>query len=325
MCGAIDCSRPKADVNKYVNLINVNDLQNTLRVEACQRSSNEFSYIRLLLLLVGSWLGSKEVMIAGIITENTKLATVCRVETFTDELKAEIRDRLAAICHGKDKVETGSVIASYKETLKVFLNIYAGKSEDTRKGMIGELLTHILLIKEFSDYESANPYFNMEEASIKKGFDLIVFDKNCNDLKIVEVKSGSGGAHGSDRANKALLNTAKNDLNGRLNNNQIHIWLNAINGARLALSGGRVKDEINRILEECYMEASNDAPDSTSKRVILVSVLYKACSDPISIDATHGKAEQIIGEGLFEETTVFSIQKETWAHIVAFLEQEAAE
>lgn len=264
-------------------------------------------------------------MIDGITTECTELATVCRIEIFTDDLKTEIRNRLAAICHGKDKVETGSLIASYRETLKVFLNIYTKKPEKIRKGMIGELLTHLLLLKTFPDYESANPYFNMEEASIKKGFDLIVFDQACDELKIVEVKSGGAEKQGADSVNKALLNTAKNDLKGRLNDKKVHIWLNAINGAKIALSGGKVKDEINRILEECYMEAANDAPDSTSKRVILVSVLYKACADPISIEKTHGKAEQIIGEGLFQETTVFSIQKETWEHIVAFLEQEAAE
>jgi len=264
-------------------------------------------------------------MFDGITMENTEFATVCRIEIFADELKTEIRDRLAAICHGKDKVETGSIIASYRETLKVFLDNYAKKSENTRKGMIGELLTHILLLKGFPNYESANPYFNMEEASIKKGFDLIIFDQRCSELKIVEVKSGGAGTHGADSANKALLNTAKNDLKERLNDNKIHIWTNAINGAKIALSGGEIKDEINRILEECYMEAANYASDSTSKRVILVSVLYKSCADPISIDATHEKAEQIIDENLFQEATVFSIQNETWEHIVAFLEQEAAE
>ncbi|MDG9670589.1 hypothetical protein ONV78_22820 [Hahella sp. CR1] len=256
--------------------------------------------------------------------ENTELATVCRVEQFTDELKNEIRGRLAAICHGKDKVDEGSIIASYRETLKVFLRIYAGKSEDIRKGMIGELLAHILLIKGFPDYRSANPYFNMEESSVKKGFDIIVFDESCGELKIAEVKSGSGGNVGADSANKTLLNTAKNDLKDRLNDSRVHIWMNAINGAKLALSGGKIKDEINRILEGCYMEATNNSPDSTSKNVILVSVLYRGCDDPISIDAAHEKAEKIIAEGLFQDMTVFSIQKETWENIVAFLNQEAA-
>lgn len=264
-------------------------------------------------------------MITGITTDNSELATVCRIETFTDELKDDIRNRLAAICNGKDKVESGSIIASYRETLKVFLSIYTKKSEDTRKGMIGELLTHILLLKAFPSYESANPFFNMEEASIKKGFDLIVFDQGCDDLKIVEVKSGGAGKHASDSANRALLNTAKNDLKGRLNDNKLHIWINAINGAKIALSGGKIKDEINRILEECYMDVTNNAQASTSKRVILVSVLYKSCAEPISIDATHEKAKKIIDEGLFKEVTVFSIQKETWEQIVAFLEKESAE
>lgn len=262
-------------------------------------------------------------MIAGIKTEKTDLATVCRIETFSDELKAEIRNRLAAICHGKDKVRAGSIVASYKETLRVFLNVYAKKSENIRKGMIGELLTHILLLKTFPNYESANPYFNMEEASIKKGFDLIVFDQDSERLKVVEVKSGSAGPISADPANKALLNLAKTDLKGRLNDNKIQIWINAINGASLALSGGKLKEEINQILETCYSEAADDSAESTSKCVVLVSVLYKDSEDSISIDATHEKAKKIIDEKLFQETTVFSIQKETWEHIVDFLEQEA--
>lgn len=264
-------------------------------------------------------------MIAGIITESTELATVCRIERFTDDLKVEIRNRLAAICHGKDKVEAGSIVASYRETLRAFLQIYATKSEDTRKGMVGELLTHILLLKAFPDYESANPYFNMEEASIKKGFDLIVFDRTSEELKIVEVKSGSAGDAAADSANNALLSTAKNDLKKRLNDKKTHIWVNAINGARLALSAGKIKDEINRILEDCYSEAANYASDSASKQVILVSVLYKECIDPISLDRAHRKAKKFLEKQLFKGATVFSIQKETWENIVAFLQQEAAE
>lgn len=262
-------------------------------------------------------------MIDGVRKEETDNATVCRVEEFTDELKYEIRNRLSTICHGKDKVEEGSVLSSYKETLKVFLRTYAEKSEDIQKGMIGELLTHILLLKEFPKYESANPYFNMEEASVKKGFDLVVFDHACNNLRVVEVKSGGSGRKESDSANKTLLNKAKTDLKERLNENNIQIWWNAINGARLALSGGRVKDEISRILEGCYMEATEDVPDSTSKCVTLVSVLYNKCTDPISINATDEKARQVINEGIFQETTVFSIQKEAWENIVTFLEEEA--
>tara|TARA_A100001391_G_scaffold143804_2_gene101636 strand:+ start:4514 stop:5308 length:795 start_codon:yes stop_codon:yes gene_type:complete len=263
-------------------------------------------------------------MIAGIVTENTGLATVCRVELFTDELKAEIRDRLAAICHGKDKVAAGSIVASYRETLRDFLTRYANKTEDTRKGMIGELLTHILLLKAFPDYEPANPYFNMEEGSIKKGFDLIVFDESEGELRIVEVKSGGAGNRAASTANKALLNTAKNDLKDRLNDTKTHIWLNAINGAKLAMTGGKIKDEINRILEECYAEAAQGDPDSTSKNVILVSVLYEDTADPISIESADEKAAAVIEEGYFKDTTVFSIQKETWEHIVDFLEEEAA-
>lgn len=264
-------------------------------------------------------------MFSGITTEKTESATVCRVEVFSDELKSEIRKKLGAICHGKDKVDSGSIVATYRETLKIFLDRYSRKSKDLQKGMIGELLTHLLLLKAFPDHEPASSYLNLEEGSVKKGFDIIAFDKKCNDIKIVEVKAGEGTSKSSDSANKALLNTAKNDLKDRLNDTEINIWLNAISHANITLPKGKIKKEIDRILEECYLETSSGTQDSTSKCVILVSVLYKPCKYPVSIKAADDKAKQIIKENLFKEAIVFSIQKSTWLEIVKFLSEEAAE
>ena len=84
-------------------------------------------------------------MINGVSIEQKKFVTVCRIDNFSDELKSEIRDRLTAICHGPDSVMRKSVYTSYKNTLKEFNKRYITKTEKTKKGMIGELLTHILL------------------------------------------------------------------------------------------------------------------------------------------------------------------------------------
>jgi len=263
-------------------------------------------------------------MINGISIEQNAIATICKIDEFSDELKQEIRARLSTICHGPDSVNAAAVFASYKQTLKEFNKRYNSKQENTKKGMIGELLTHILLLKIHSHLEPASPFFNMEEGSIKKGFDLVVFDNKLDQIWISEVKSGNAGVQNSDSFNKSLLNTAKNDLNGRLQENETNLWHNAINGAKIALSKGNIKDQINKILEECYQEAASKEQNGSNKNVILISVTYKDTSDPISLDVVEDKGKAIIEEELFNDVLVFSIQKETYQRIAAFLENEDA-
>ncbi len=189
--------------------------------------------------------------------------------------------------------------------------------------MIGELLTHILLFTTNSHFEPANPFFNMEEGSIKKGFDIIVFDSKLDQMWISEVKSGSAGVSKANSFNNSLLNTAKNDLKTRLSENETNLWHNAINGAIKALSGGKVKDRINQILDECYQEAVDEKQDGSSKNVILISVTYKNISDPISIEEVEKKGNKTVDEKLFRRVIVFSIQKKTYQRVAEFLESEA--
>lgn len=262
-------------------------------------------------------------MIAGVTIDRNKFATVCRINNFSDELGHEIRDRLSAICHGPDAVAKNSVFSSYKQTLKEFNKRYSSKSVEIQKGMIGELLTHILLLKTHPSFEPASPFFNMEEGSIKKGFDLIIFDSKFNQIWISEVKSGNAGGKNANSFNKSLLNRAKNDLIQRLNDNDTNLWHNAINGAKIALSTGKTKDRINQILEECYKEAAEEGQDGSSKNVILISVTYKSIMDPINVHEVKEKGKEIIADKLFKDVIVFSIQKETYQRVAEFLESEA--
>lgn len=55
--------------------------------------------------------------------------------------------------------------------------------------MIGELLVHIILELE-GKYSTASPFFNMEESSFKKGFDIVLFEEDSKELWITETKSG---------------------------------------------------------------------------------------------------------------------------------------
>ena len=248
---------------------------------------------------------------------------VCHIESFSDDLQNELRARLTSVCHGEDKADSTSKIYSYKATLKEFLRRYEHKSAETKKGMIGELLSHIILLKEFPNFTPASPYFNMEEGSIKKGFDVIVFDKNKHGIWITEVKSGEADNHNSDTKNMSLINKAKNDLKARLNESDITVWLNAINGAALALKRGRLKEQVNGILKSIADAVEDGKASSVDKDVILISVLFNPLRYKITMDTVSKKHASIVKEDLFAKVIVFSIQKATYHKVVAFLKSEA--
>lgn len=263
-------------------------------------------------------------MVDGITIQKKKSAVICIVNHFSDELKELIRARLSEICHGPDAVVAGAVYSSYSQTLTEFIKRYDKKHENTKKGMIAELLAHILLFKAYPSFEPVSPYFNIEERAIKKGFDVVVFEKENNRMWITEVKSGNAKEKKADSFNKKLINIAKNDLKERLSENETNLWLNAINGAKIALSSGDFKTQINELLQMCYSEAANETQTGLSKNVILVSVIYRGLDDLITLNEVKGKRKKINDNKIFSKVIVFSIQKETFQKVASFLKSEAS-
>jgi hypothetical protein len=106
--------------------------------------------------------------INGVILEkDTKNGVyICYVEDFSDELKTKIREMLGSIWHGAvDSAERKQF--NYSSTVKRFLERYTEKTPDTKKGMIGELLAH-LLIPNYVDLQAISIMKNKEENSIRK-------------------------------------------------------------------------------------------------------------------------------------------------------------
>ncbi|MBQ2788071.1 MAG: hypothetical protein IJE97_00435 [Thermoguttaceae bacterium] len=113
-------------------------------------------------------------LLPGVIKEERDGCALYVVERLSEELKKEIRDRLSAICNGAAQAESPCLLYSYSETAKEFVKRYQESeksSQNRRKGMIGELLAHVILEIE-GRFIVASPFFNMEERSFKKGFDI---------------------------------------------------------------------------------------------------------------------------------------------------------
>jgi hypothetical protein len=249
---------------------------------------------------------------------------LCIVDDLSDDLRVIIRCELSKVCHGMVKASSDSTIYSYKRTLKEFIKRYRNKVLTTQLGMIAELLCHILLFHFNENLKPASPFFNMEEASIKKGFDLIVFDKNDNSIWITEVKSGETGAIKKDQKFRSLIDLAKSDLSQRLSEDNSTIWYSAINNVELAVSSETSEKKILvKFLQDFLLSTETVSDAAATASVILVPVLFEDTKNAIDFFVLQEKHKKINLSIPFRKCNIFAIQKSTLTKIESFLYEEA--
>ena len=247
------------------------------------------------------------------------------INEFTDEIKLELRKQFSIICHGADYAGSGRVMYNYRNTVKEFLKRYEEKSQTTKVGMIGELLIHLLLGCYFDEYKVVTPFFNMEERSIKKGYDVVLTEANDPTIWLTEVKSGQ--IHNNKNASQTMsevLNTAKVDLETRLNEENEMLWHEAINGAKIAFdTQNTMKEAVLDVLMSWGDEAYNGKNTSKDKNVILAGVVFSDIRDKVIKDIPQNKQMSVERRGLFNKVYVIALQKETYDKIYQFLREEA--
>jgi hypothetical protein len=265
--------------------------------------------------------------IDGIVFSKNKSSDILvfHIEKLSIELKNLIRSNLAIMCRGEEKFYRNPKLYSYDRTLSHFMKRYNEKSRSTKKGMMGELLAHVIILEFLKKMQPASIFFNLEEKSIKKGFDIVLFDNKEKELWIAEVKSGHAKEKESNSKNRLHLQKARDDLAERLNEHNETIWDNAINGATIYLkSGSRCKNKVLELLDVALFEAEEKKDKSLDRNVILVSVLYKTLKDKVSIEGVLKFHSQVEKKKIFKKVISFSIQKETYEKIEEFLKNEMA-
>lgn len=261
----------------------------------------------------------------GVTFQKEEKYSVFCVRDFSEDIKGAIREQLALICHGVDNVNTGRRTYNYKNTVKEFLKRYETKPVNIKIGMIGELLVHLIFQNYFDEYKSVTPYFNMEERSIKKGYDAVLTETNTPVLWIIEVKSGELHLNKtSDQTIVDLIGTAKNDLDVRLNQDNVSLWLEAVNGAKISFDNNDLmKEAVLDILRDWSDDATDGVYTSGDKNVILTGVLFSDLSDSITSNNLQQKQGRIERTGEFSQVYVLGIQKETYTKVYQFLREEA--
>lgn len=263
--------------------------------------------------------------IEGVNFERCGDYAICHVEFLSDDIQELIRRNLSTICYGSRISDyADKPLFSYKVTLKSFLERYKTKDNKTKIGMMGEFLSHILITELFDEFDVVSAFFNLEEKSIKKGFDLLLYSSSDKSVWITEVKSGNlhkGKTH--DQTTKDLLITAKADLNARLNAQEIMYWQNAINSVLCSLNG---KTDYKSALEEILINKGNAAAEgkATSKDhcVVLISSLFEPLGTKITIETAKDFFSAINKSKIFSKNVVFCIQKETYSRVIDFLQSE---
>lgn len=262
-------------------------------------------------------------MLEGVNFEKSEAGSLCfTIYNISDDLKSVVRERLSEICNGAAKASRKSVIYSYRKTLAAFFEKFDTKSSDTQKGMIGELLTHVLFLHFEEDFRAASPFFNMEEDSIKKGFDLVLHHKSTSEIWFVEVKAGDCGLETSINKLGGLLSLAKNGLKVALNSERNTLWQNAVNGANLVIQDSGLKSQIETLLEKCNEKAVAGESESTDYNAVLVAVCFSGGQAFATGAEFEGRHVTQKGMNEFRDLMSIALQKDTIQSVVDFLRSE---
>ncbi len=242
------------------------------------------------------------------------------IDSFTEEFKQIIRDQLQGIWSGFAEVDSLPEFYSYKYTLKSFLDRYNPKSDDTKKGMIGELLAHILIGNEDNNLTSLSILKNKEEKSIKKGFDIIYCHTDQKKLWYSEVKSGKSetGTENSTNYNNTLLKRAKTGISAMIEEKRNSLWESALYDVTAMIKEKEGRLELKTLLSD----DSAILNSNQKKNVILISTLYHDLSDEIDVISVSEFLDTTINEDIFEEVIIISIQKNTFETVANFLSNE---
>lgn len=245
---------------------------------------------------------------------------VCYLNNFSDALKEKIRNLLCGIWHGAVNYTENQDIYNYKETLKDFLDRYNTQARDTKKGMIGELLTHVLLPNYLPDFEVVSIMKNPAERKIRTGFDVVYYQKSNPQIWYCEVKSGGDEDSLSvDEKNNERLGAAKTSIKNMFDSRRITLWQSVLDELNLTIFNAEKKVDIKKLLKEDYpIDNSNQ-----NKNVILSSVIYKCLDNKICPENLKRCKDGIDNESIFVGVLIFSIQKKTYTKVEEFLHNEA--
>ena len=225
------------------------------------------------------------------------------------EIEKIIKQNLIGLCWGTENIEYYNI----NDVISEFLERFNKKSNEQKYGYIGEFLYYLYVLKNIEIIKPVSLFFNQEERSFKKGFDLLGYDGK--EFWYSEVKSGSRGEKDINDYNLERISTAYSDIIKKLSskNRNKNYWDTAkANICKIRLSGG--KDERTKMINIL----TSDRNTNKLNNIIIVSVVFDDSPTTLNIDQIKNKYENLKEEK--ENITIICIRKKTIQKIISVLQ-----
>jgi len=192
-------------------------------------------------------------------TKDGNLIHFVNIEVVDENIQNLINEQIVSIWNG----DADTPIEIVKTEISNFLKT---KSDDIIKGAVAEFIIHLYL--NVCGFSQECLFKNLEEGSIKKGFDG--YYSYSNEEWIMESKSGSIKTNGISHKKKIkeAYDDLKNKIDGKGNNNP---WSNAYNHAKIA---GTSEDILRNIKILSINYVRNTFPNIKSLNIIPASTIY---------------------------------------------------
>ena len=196
------------------------------------------------------------------------LEIICNDEEET--IKQKLKQLLVTICYGKEQEELE--IISFDETIEELNKRIERKTDEQKAGMIGELLFHLKSFEKLKNYSHISIYLNREERSVKKGFDVLLFDGKK--VWYTEVKSRENAQNDNiTDSHVSKIQEAITDVKGKFSSNNKNYWLTAKSNIA-NVEEKELKKQIADIL-------TKEIDEQIEKNAIGVSAVFKKDIDNI--------------------------------------------
>lgn len=268
---------------------------------------------------------SHKTLIAGVTAELSEHLQLVIINELSNDLKEHIRKFLVDVCRGPSMA---SMVPGwdYPGTIKELNKRISKKDRNGRIGMVGELLTHVLAPFLLPDLRQTSVYFNKEDRSVKKGFDLTFYEESRSRIWYAEVKSGEPAETESPIYKaSSLLKKASRDLIEMLTaENRRSLWDSAIIDVSLTLG----QDHVPKLSEILNDDADETETNSDwDKHVILTANVF---SDVQKQAMTTSDISEILDPATqlndrFREEIWLVFHKSTFEAVIGFIEDEARE
>ena len=223
-------------------------------------------------------------------------------------LKKKLRELLVTICYGKEQEELE--IITFDETIEELNKRIERKTDDQKAGMIGELLFHLKSFEKLKNYSHISIYLNKEERSVKKGFDVLLFDGEKVWYREVKSRENAQNENITD-AHVSKIQEAITDVKGKFLSSNKNYWLTAKSNIANVKSNELKKQIADILTKEINIQIEKNA--------IGVSAVFKKDVDNINKE----KVKEVLNKEKdnFKNIAAICISHQNYKKIIEMLKE----